>query len=370
VGKKSNIIEINGRHYDAETGTPVKKPAAKKTGQPVDGIVVPASKQKAKAKKQPAKVTSKKRTKPVKAVLTLQDVVRVKPRNLAVHIPEQSKTLMRKIVEKPARVGSVIKAQSRIDLLISQPSILDKPKLPAVAIDDKRLKHAVVTPKSKFISRFSPNLNKAVMPQVSTDVRPLKAFSTPSLSLKQPERPQTTADLLNHAVEQATSHLQEPPKRVKSKRPGHILGLSTLAVVLLLMTGFIIHQNMPNIRLSLASSKAGFAASLPTSQPAGYSLGNLDYSTGQVAMHFHSNSQDSRAFTITEQTSNWDSDTLRDMFVANAAENDYQTVETGGNTLYFYGQQNVTWVSGGIWYLVQSSGALSNQQLENIATSL
>jgi hypothetical protein len=72
---------------------------------------------------------------------------------------------------------------------------------------------------------------------------------------------------------------------------------------------------------------------------------------------------------LTEKTSAWNSATLRDNFVASNAKT-YQTVETGGRTIYLYGQNQASWVNGGIWYQVQSNGALSNHQLVELATSL
>ncbi|HXR49659.1 MAG TPA: hypothetical protein VN778_01380, partial [Verrucomicrobiae bacterium] len=129
-----------------------------------------------------------------------------------------------------------------------------------------------------------------------------------------------------------------------------------------------LYANLTSIQLQVASSKAGFTANLPSYQPIGYSFAHLNYSPGNVAMQFQSNS-DSRAYAISEKLSAWDSQTLRSDFVAGIGQ-DYQTVQTAGHTLYVYGKNNATWVNSGIWYQIKSDGALSVHQLVELASSM
>jgi hypothetical protein len=332
VAKTNNYIEINGKRYDARTGAVAGQTGPKKSHRSVDGIV-------AKSHKRP---------------------------------PQPAQTLMRRSVSKPpAKQRSHIKAQGQIDMLTKRVSVALAPKLSASEIDSQRLKHAHVIPKSRFISRHTAS----VLPVSTLSPAPVALPQIPTTAPRQAPRStvrsKTTADLLQHAIEQATSH-QQPAPRIKraKRRSSRIMSVSTLALLSLALFGFVLHQNMPNIKLDLASSRAGFAASLPTDQPAGYSLNGLTASTGQVAMNYHSNSGDDRAYSITEKASSWDSATLRDSFVNSASNNTYQTIDTAGRTLYLYGQRDITWVNGGIWYQVHSANALSNQQLINIATSL
>jgi hypothetical protein len=154
-------------------------------------------------------------------------------------------------------------------------------------------------------------------------------------------------------------------KRIASRR---ITGISSLVVAAFLLVGLVSYANSTAIRLHVASSHAGFAVSLPGYKPAGYRLSHMNYSPGNVAIEFQSNS-DNRRYAITEQASAWDSQTLRDDFLAGVGQ-DYQAVQTAGRTVYVYGQQNATWVSGGVWYQIKSGGALSLHQVVQLASSM
>lgn len=141
--------------------------------------------------------------------------------------------------------------------------------------------------------------------------------------------------------------------------------MSLAGVALFIAVGF---QNVTTVKLQFASAKAGFAVSLPDQRPAGYRLSNLAYSNGHAAIHFESNT-DERRYSITEKVSNWNSQTLRENFLATQAK-EYEPIEIAGQTIFLYDQSNATWVSGGVWYQVESNGSLSSRQLLDLATSM
>lgn len=184
-------------------------------------------------------------------------------------------------------------------------------------------------------------------------------------------------DIFQKALEQAAAH-ELPPAPAKNrahatrrKRPRsrRLVNISAAALAVVLVGGFLAYQNTANLKLHLASSKAGFAATLPSYHPAGFSVGRFAYSPGNVTINFHSNSGNDRSFALTEQPSGWNSSTLLNEFVATESDS-YQTVQTGGRTVYIYGQNKATWVNGGVWYQVDSKGALSTRQLANLASSM
>lgn len=377
----SSVIEINGRRYDAHTGAALDaETPSPKTHQHLDGIVAPSHIVRPSDKNsadhagtKPLKSAHSRSPEPPAAAKhrapSMQDVVRP-----SAHVPQPTRTLMRRVVSKPAASSPHLKAQGGATHPIEHTIMEVAPKMSAAAVDSRRLQHAQVVPKSQLVSRY--NQDAAVTPRPPSHIeaasRPAAAsFSRPSSRPAAAGRPKTTADLLQRAIDQATSHRQPAPKLKHSPhRAGRIMSISTLALLSVLLFGFVLHLNMSHIKLDLASSKAGFAASLPGNQPSGFSLKGLDASTGQVALQFGSNSDSGRTYSIIEKSSPWDSITLRDAFVAPASGDKYQTVTAGGRTLYLYGRQNITWVNAGVWYQVHSEGALSNQQLINIATSL
>jgi len=380
VGKNNNFIEINGRRYNAVTGVAVGTAELPKIRQSLDGVIAPAASAQSaqplrsnKTVSQPQQQTHQSVIQPTKVQKpSLQDVRRPTAKPATNHTPEQAKTLMRHAVHKPQPdLKRHLVAQSPTDILIKQPQLPVTPKLSVATVDSTRWHRAKAIAKSQLVSRFNQ-----VQPSPPIAPTTTKVISqTLAQPLRQPavkKPPKTTADLLQFAVEQATSHQEAPIKLKKSSRAGlnkHLVGIGTLAAAFVLLVGVLVHQNMADIKLNLASSKAGFAASLPAYQPPGFSLANISSDTGTVALHFHSNSDTDRDFVVTEKPSGWDSPTLRDMFVSQTGQS-YQTVESAGRILYIYGQRNITWVNGGIWYQIQSNDSLSNQQLVDLANSL
>jgi len=145
------------------------------------------------------------------------------------------------------------------------------------------------------------------------------------------------------------------------------MGIAASAAVFLALFGFIGYQNRDDIRLQIASAKAGFPASAPLYKPDGFALSSMQYATGSVAsVYQHGNSQN---FTITQKKSNWDSQTLLENFVA-TKNGDYQGFQSNGRTVYVYDGGNATWVNGGIWYQIKATGNVSNEQLVRIAASM
>jgi hypothetical protein len=362
VRKNNNIIEINGQRYDATTGAVLTHSSSNNTKtHPVliDGADVQV-------------------TKPAARAVTRQPVKHLPP-----HKPTPSRALMRQAVKKPGPSSKRrFKAQAHVDAPAKQPlsSVLINDS--AKRLDEERLKHAIQVTKSHLVSHFSPpsitntghspatessKPNTAASPiRTASNGRPALAKARQATSPGQ--RPKSTAELLERAVQQATSYQDLPPARTNHSRAKRNAGIGATVVLSVLLLSVVVTQNLSNVRLQMASAKAGFSASLPDYRPAGYSLGQLDYSDGVVAAGFHSNSDD-RRYTITQKRSSWDSTTLRDSFVA-PADAHYQTVEAAGRTIYLYGEHNATWLNGGIWYVIQANGSLSDHQLIELATSL
>jgi hypothetical protein len=322
VGKNNNTIEINGKRYDAKSGALL---VGGHTASP-----------KAAAKPKIAHQVAKH----------------------AGRAPAGSKTLMRHAVKKPGAHKKQFRAQVPAEVSAAQVVVSKSAK----RVDPKRLQKAGKVPKSHLITHFAP-LGQESTFEVPTTLPARSITAAPSKTKSAKHK--TTADLLEQAILNATSHTELPHKpRKKAKRRS----LAAASAVVVLAIGFIGYQQVPNLELHTASARAGIKAGLPGYQPAGYSLGQLNYSDGVVATQFHSNSDD-RAYTLTQKRSNWDDAALRDSFVAPLDRN-YQTADAGGLTVYLYGNGNATWVNGGLWYQVEANGALSNQQLVDLAKSL
>jgi hypothetical protein len=334
VGKNTNIIEINGKKYDAKTGAllvgghvetkTIHKPVVKSETHPAS---------KNKPEHQVAKHTQRQ--------------------------PEGSHTLMRHAVKRPSvSLKKQLKAQLPAEVSAAQVVVSKSAK----RIDPSRLKKAGQVGKHRLITHFAP-LGQERTFEAPTELparQPITAKPTSKRS-----KHKTTADLLEQAILNATSHTELPHKtRKRAKRRS----LAAASAVVVLAIGFMSYQQAPNLRLNAASARAGIDARLPGNQPAGYSLGQLNYISGVVASEFRSNSDD-RSYTLIQKRTNWADDNLRDSFVA-PRDKDFQTVDLNGLNLYLYGNGNATWINNGIWYQIQANGTLSNQQLIDLAKSL
>lgn len=353
--KNINIIEINGQRYDAKTGAALS----------------PAGPRQAPAKPAPPATHHAQPAKPKPAT---HSVARRQSKQHSPHRPATAHTLMRQAVKKPGpSLKRHSKVQGHVDVLSGQPLSQLAVKKSAERLDTERLRHAKQIHRSRLISHFpaftaeSADSRGQSIP-VTKGPRPKAAGRMARPAASPVKRSKTTAELLDQAVQQATSHLEPPPEpaRHRRSRAKRNAGIGAAIALPVLILGVIAAQNLSNVRLQLASAKAGFSATLPSYKPAGYSLGQLNYSDGVVAAQFNSGS---RHYSVTQKRSSWDSATLRDTFVA-PIDTHYQTIQAASRTIYLYGNRSATWVDGGLWSVVQTDGSLSNRQLIDLVTSL
>jgi hypothetical protein len=219
-------------------------------------------------------------------------------------------------------------------------------------------------PKSPRIHHFTADTTSHFSPSPPPPVSKHRPYAKAS-----PAKPaHESTDIFEQAIQWASSHEQPVHRAKRKKSHKKKLAYSAASLSIALILGALVYVNMPYIRFRMAASHAGFAASMPASRPAGYKLSQLDAAKGAVALRY-SQTAAKQSFSITERTSEWNSQALREMFVVGTAS-DYTTVESGGRTIYLYGNGNATWVNGGVWYLVESNDSLNNQQLVDLAKSL
>jgi hypothetical protein len=334
VGKKHTFIDINGQRIDASSGKPLATAAHRiNTRKPAQG-----------------------RT-------PVHDMVRQPARPLDRHAPKSSQTLMRKAVKKPA--APVPKPGKVADIMV----------MPAAKIQKDRQLHAQRIQRSKLISHFSPQ-SQQVQPitpaALPTPPAPTPTPApTPAATKPVPERPSakhTKEAVLQRALERADSHTQ--PAHKTPERRGRRKAVVAAAVIgiALLGVGVVGFQNPDTVKLAVISAKAGFRANTPSQQVAGYSLNHAAYGDGTVALQYCNDK--GQTYTITEKRSNVGADGLREQFTNAVEGTDYKVVSAGGKQVYLYGDQDASWIDNGIWYVIQSDGALTDQQLTKLAAGL
>lgn len=359
MGSRQNIIELNGKRYDARTGqqlpahqtatsangTTYLRPATS-TGVAIDGM------SKRSATPRPA-------TPPAHAVHQRA---------------EHSKTLMRTAVKKPEVT------KTKATPTIQKPKGHTRAALDSL-LDSHRLSRAQKVPRSHNISRFGETGPQKLTTITSVlPVRPAPAAPQPP-ALDQHHHTKldthTSRDPFQHAIDKATTHKQTPAKvpsrHHRAARRLHvspkILSISTTALIVVLLGGFFAYQNVPNLSMRVATARSGMQGSLPDYKPAGFSMsGPIQYKKGQITVSFKSRT-DNRQFNINQRVSNWNGQSLLDEFVA-VGKRPYQTYQNDGKTIYIYDQNNATWVDRGIWYQIEGNSALSSDQLLRLASSM
>lgn len=368
-----NIIELNGKRYDALTGkmlaaAPQPKPAAHHTpnrnsaaGHVLDGV-----------SRHPTTTPSS------------LSPHRLPAHQVTHHIPERSKTLMRTAVKKPGLsaskpwqpAGNTSATQSTGKSPEETPG--SHYNLLGSAINPLRAQRAKAVQKSGHISKYGSVATDSLPAATKTEL--LHVRPAPSAHPRPGHVPAASAaapDPFKHALQHAHSHQQPAHKRPKlHHRTARKLGLTSRALsvvsgslAILLLTGFFAYQNMPNLAMRVAARQAGFSATLPDYRPAGFTMRrSIQHQPGQVTISFRSNSDD-RSYSVTQRASNLNSDALLDNFQASGSRS-YQTFQDKGKTIYVYDDSNATWVSGGVLYEIAGDSALSNDQLLRIAASL
>jgi hypothetical protein len=388
VAKIKNTIELNGKRYDALTGNLLSLDAV--TPKSNVSVSVKHHVKKPGAPAHHAKTSTTATAK--KSAGQVMDIRRAPAGHIKHHRPEPSKTLMRKVVKKPeASVKRHVKTQPRTDVLAKTPAHVLVPKSSLNHIDETRLKRAEHVAKNKLVSRFgqvtSPVSHQAVhvAHQARHDVEAVIASVSGEIENIRPVYAATadaiarpSMDIFEQALARANSHKESyvDPKKAKkhAKHTAHhpakrLARSGALALSALLIAGFIAYQNTANLTMRVAAHKAGFQANMPAFKPSGFAVGKFTYGNGFVAVNFHSNS-DSRAFSLTQQVSKWDSEALLKEFVSSAPGKSYQTLQASGRTIYTYGNNNATWVDHGVWFNVESDGSLSTSQLVDLAASM
>ena len=194
----------------------------------------------------------------------------------------------------------------------------------------------------------------------------------------------TAKELKDQAIKKALAEASAPEMSKKEKRNkktddgvagkmrfgfGRIMLAISCAAVAVFAVAYFVNLNMPDISLKVAAMQTGINASYPNYVPRDFSISSISSEDGKVVLDFK-NSNSGDAFSITEETSSWDSNALLTNYVKDAFDDNYSIIREQGLTIYTTNNA-AAWVNGGIVYKIDiSSGSLTNKQIRSIATSL
>lgn len=355
MSSRTTTIEVNGKRYDARTGAlvapksdnkPTSQAPAKhqNKGKVMDGVV--------RTKARPARTT------PVNSVQA--------GRSKTI----KSKTLMRSAVKKPTL------AQQKA----ATPHIIRRATL-VLSPSKDRLQRAKQVKKSSLVNKFGGSQSAVKVNHLPLLVKPEP--SAPPINVPKTKKTAKIAgstvhkNIFEKAVEKSESHRQAKPKKLpRSHRAAHklkvsprVLNLAASSLAAVLLIGFVAYQNVPNLSMRVAATRAGIDGRLPDYHPAGFGLsGPIEYRPGQITLQYASRS-DNRNFKVSQRASQWNSDTLLEHYVAPNSQQ-YQEIKDSGKTIFVYDDGNATWVDGGVWYEIDGNSILSNDQLVRMAASL
>lgn len=207
VSKKRNIMEINGRRYDAHSGTPLDhgRQTVSQAAKPKTIAVHHAS---------PA---------PAAVHQPRPRAARKAAQHAPHHQPQRSTTLMRRVVKRPpASLKRHVKAQSHTGALVENPvaPLIHSPLLGE--LDSKRLHRAERIKRSRLIMHFNPR-----QPDYQSSFKvPVTVNHPAKQSSPLPKQPKSVPrqqapdidEIFDRAIQNATSHLEPSPKKAKKRR--------------------------------------------------------------------------------------------------------------------------------------------------------
>ena len=348
--KSNNTIEINGRRYDAQTGQPLDgekktvKKAVQSAGKYIDGYRPQIARSVAKTQK---------------AVVATKEKI----------LPKANRTAPTKVSHKAARSTTLNRGTVRRPELSSKKASPKTPTTPSITTPanttDSRLSRVAAITKSNAITRFHKS-ESASTPVHSGKIEP--AQQATKAAKKNEASSNTKERLISQALSAANAHEQTKAKKHKKHHAHHVGRYLTTAAVALLIVAYVTYLNVPSISMKVAARRAGFAATMPSYKPSGYSLsGPIAYSAGQVVVGFKSNTDD-RQFSFTQQPTNWDSTALVENYVTKQSPT-YLTYQDSGLTIYIFNGSSAAWVNNGKLYSIDGKNSeLDSDQLLKIAT--
>lgn len=365
--KSKNITVKGGESLEANSDRPaqnVTSGSQKATsGQNVDGFfrashsAIPASGQKISVLAAPAPAP-KPSSKPNRNL-----------NHARAHKPDTPKTLMRSAVKQPT---TSFKQQTNIQgsLQHKVPSLIATKKSVG-AVDPYRLSRAASVERSPHVAHHH---NSAATP-LAISMAPLPVQAAPNKPTETgapaPQHSNKPIDIFEHALANAGNFVDMPAHASHFKKHArrHFTSMAAGTLALLVIAGFAAYQNTPGLQFKVASLQAGVATNMPNFQAAGFAYNGAKAANGKLIVGFRGTDAN---YQLIQQATNWsDSDMIQNISSTDAGGNpNYTTVNAHGVNIYKLSNNSATWVSGGKWYQVTGTGALSDHQLQSLVSNI
>lgn len=308
---------------------------------------------------------------------------------------QRSTTLNRRFVKKPivnhpqirAAAGAASRTlknqKTKQQTLVSKTNKVQLKPLAKQANDEKSVQQRVESRTSahmvslKDLAQVKVVDNDPIEPAQDTKVA--KVAKARLAARKAPAPQQLSAqELKERAIQQAlrrVSTMEDVSDVRMLKKTKHVWQkkkvavAAVVAVLSLVVLGYLVSVNLPDISVRVAAIHSGIEKSYPSYVPANYRLDGLaKEEQGRITMAFK-NDQGQR-FSLVEEKSSWDSAAVLTNYVYEKWGDDYSVAKDQGLTIYISGS-SAAWVNGGVFYLIiDESDALNSSDLHDIAISL
>ena len=145
--------------------------------------------------------------------------------------------------------------------------------------------------------------------------------------------------------------------------------ITSAAVIALVVLGYLVSVNLPDISVRVAAMRAGIEKTYPGYLPSSYRLdGLVKEENGRITMSFKNDR--GQSFTLMEEKSSWDSAAVLTNYVAKNWGASYSIAKGQGLTIYV-SVSNASWVNGCVLYTItDETNTLTSNDLHDIAVSL
>ncbi|MDR0980058.1 MAG: DUF4367 domain-containing protein [Candidatus Nomurabacteria bacterium] len=250
------------------------------------------------------------------------------------------------VLDKPVRI---IKHQPKL-LTLADPNVITVKKTkvapepkPTPSPLAKAVKEPVENSEKEPVENFSPN------PADNTTDTPVENSEIPPVD--------------NSKITPVQSPVNEPLKKYAIARRKVWAGLA-FAGFALLVTGFLVYLNLPDISVRVRATELGISVNLPAYKPAGYSINGVAKVEDNTLITEYTKNDDS--YTFTARKSTFDSHQVADY--AKSIFADPESIFSNGLTIYVQGHDAI-WANGGILYSLTDSSQITQDDILKIAIS-
>lgn len=256
----------------------------------------------------------------------------------------------RVIISKNRTMASMPQMKKRNNMIIEhsmEPEIIPAPRM--VEVEDEVPEDVeLITPISDSDSELMPmNVSK--------------------MSAKEMKE-RAIAKALSEAARPNEKKVVERPMRTNFNWARVILAFVCAAMAVFAIVYFV-NLSSPDFSMTFAASRAGIDALYPSYVPRDYSLSDVTSGSGKSILNFR-NSSEGTTFSITEEKSVWDSNSLLANYVRPEYGDDFTVIRESDLTLYI-SDSDAAWVNGGVVFKLKATpGLLTKKQIKTIAESI